>query len=373
MVAMIMVLGFAGLAAAEIELSGDARVRGIYQGNFDFDDSTDDDSRYYDHRIRLRINGSNDDGAGVKLQWTAAEENFDESQALPGGPNPYTIRYDGDDHAYMYLPVADNWTLSAGFMPANWGHKFWAWGQSKQRVKIVGKLDVAVVGFFTEKVIETYGTNDLEDYDANVVFAITKLGEFKVGGIFVLQQDKVNDLDGNKLDIFFAGKAGDISLAGEFATNMGEKNETADGDSPMGLFVSGSMDLDALKLSGAFAMTQNAYSANKFFMPTALIGTAQPTAVANLGDFGDTMAVVLGVGTKLSDEMSIGGKVMYAMWDNYPDDGDGGNLIEIDLNFDYALGEVTKFSFVFAHGTPDDDQGDPDSVQAAAWTISTKF
>ena len=165
---------------------------------------------------------------------------------------------------------------------------------------------------------------------------------------------------------------------GEFATNMGDLNESSEGDSPLGMFVGAGMDLDAISLSGAVAMTSNSYKANKFFTPTVLVGKAQPTAIINLGEnteagTGDTTAIVLGASTKVSDEMGVGAKLMYAMWDNYPDDGNGGSMTEVDVTFSYAMGEKTKFAVAAGYGSPDDDAGDPDPVSAVSWTLSTSF
>ncbi|MCK4911885.1 MAG: hypothetical protein KAR83_09585, partial [Thermodesulfovibrionales bacterium] len=351
MVAMIMVFGLASFAVAEIELSGDARLRGTMIDNPDYDSDTDDSSRWYDSRIRLNVTGTNDDGAGVKLRFTARENNWD-------GADGNTIRFDGDDYAYIFVPVSDDWTLSGGFMPANWGHKFWSWGSANARLKVTGKLDVATVGAFTQKVNDTFGEDDLNDYDVNALFGITQLGEFKVGGILVMGKDDTTttpdvsttvtstlyttpgecanaggtwkggaggsckitttipgtdggDGDGGmKIDLFFQGKLGDITVLGEVAQNGGDLYDSSSEDAKLGGFVAAAMELDTLKVSGAFAMTSNGYTATKYFAPTVLIGSAQPTAQFDLGECGatglsaygltcDTMALVLNVDTKL--------------------------------------------------------------------------
>ena len=376
MVAMLMVFGLASFAAAEIEMSGDARFRGTMKDNPTHDEDANVDTRYYDNRIRMKINGSNDDGAGVKIQMTMEEQTVWNNDAR------IAPMYDADDYAYVYVPVADNMTLSAGFMPANWGLKYMSWGSAQSRLKLMIKLDTVTVGVFTQKMVDTHMTPDADgevdgDFDKNAVLAIANLGDFKVGGIFIMANDARTAVDasGTAINVFFTGKAGDISIMGEVANKSGDLNETADGDSPMGAFVAASMDMDALQVSAAFAMTSSTYKATKYFTPTALIGKAQPTAVADMGDFGDTMAVVLSAGTKLSDEMGVGAKFMYAMWDNYPDDGDGGTLMEVDANFSYALGEVTKLTAVFAYGVPsfDNDAVADDAIMSLGWAINTKF
>ncbi len=437
MVAMLMVFGLASFAAAEIELSGDARVRGTLIDNPDYDSDSDDSTRWYDERIRLNVNGTNDDGAGVKLRFTARENNWD-------GADSNTIRYDGDDYAYIFLPVADNWTLSAGFMPANWGHKFWGWGSATARLKLVGKLDVATVGVFTQKGDETFGKDELNDYDINAILGITKVGEFKVGAMLVMGKDGRTDVastdvtatfgdqalcedaghtwdgagstcntaafeakDGMKWSVFFQGAVGDITVLGEIAQKGGDAWESSSGDTQQGAFVAAAMDVDTLKVSGAFAMTSNGYVATKYFAPTVLIGSAQPTAQFDLGECGatglaaygltcDTMALVLNVDTKLSDEMGVGATFAYAMLDGYGslnakgaaefgategDDFTEMNFeitwIEIDAKFSYALGEATTYTAKLGYATPSGEEDgvdmDLDPVYAIGHGISLKF
>ncbi len=397
MVAMIMVFGLASFAIAEIEFSGDARVRGTLKDNPDYDSDTEDSSRWYDSRIRMNITGTNDDGAGVKIRLTMDEQS-PWNNAPQGSP-----QYHGDDYAYLFIPVADNWTVTAGFMPKNWGHKFWGWGSAASRLKITGKLDVAVVGAFTQKVSETLGmvdANDEErgDYDVNAIFAITKLGEFKVGGIFVMASNDTNltnsaaapdfvnadSTDGTQIDVFFQGAVGDITILGELVQQSGDLYETAAGDSPNGAFIAAAMNLDTIKVSAAIAMTKNNYVTTIYFTPTVLIGTAQPSALFNLGECGekggdtcDTMAIVLTADTKLSDEMGIGAVLAYATIDGYSDDQIEGTWTEIDAKFSYALGEQTKYWANFGYGMPDVEYGgvdlDLDSAYAITHGVSYKF
>jgi len=413
-VAMMLVFGLAAFAAAEVTIKGDARARGI---SVDKDNTPTDAKRYYDSRIRLQIKGTNDDEAGVAIQWTAIEPTStnkswgrysQNGNATPSGD--YSVRYDADDYAYLYVTTGIG-KVSAGLMPADWGHKFWAWGTAKERLKLVTKMDDVTLGVFTEKVADTQdnntGGNNLKDYDAHAVFAIGTAGEFKVGAIAVLQQDKRptaaacpactetgKDASGTKFDVFFSGAAGGASIAGELAYNTGELNKknakdvtdpTAKGsDSPMGAFVAANMDMDAFKASAAFAMTMNNYVANKYFTPTALIGTSSPIAVLDFGGWGgNATAVVLGATTNLSDAMSVGVTGAYYMgspWKESQEKKNGGDgdvtITEFDVNFGYSLGEKTKYSAVYAYAKPDGEKtgtGNYNAITAMMHTISLSF
>lgn len=417
MVAMIMVFGLASFAVAEVEISGDARVRGTMIDNPDYDSDSDDSMRWYDNRIRLNVTGTNDDGAGVKIRMTMDEPNPWQAGSSQAGPD-----YDGDDYAYIFVPVADNMTLSAGFMPANWGHKFWSWGSAQSRLKLVAKLDAATVGIFTQKVGETLGATDVNgdergDYDVNAVLGITQLGEFKVGAIFVMGNDddnldavtgeKADSVSGTKWSVFFQGAAGDITILGEIAQKGGDLYESSSGDTQQGAFVAAAMDMDAMKLSGAVAMTSNGYVATNYFTPTVLIGSAQPTAQFNLGECGatgiaaygltcDTMAIVLNADTKLSDEMGVGATFAYAMLDGYgslnaagaaafgaPLGADFADVnfevtwMELDARFSYALGEQTTYTAKLGYASPSGEEDgvdlDMDTVYAIGHGITLKF
>ena len=101
----------------------------------------------------------------------------------------------------------------------------------------------------------------------------------------------------------------------------------------------------------------------------------------NLGDTGDTTAIVLGATTQLSDAMSLGAKLGYVMSSPYFDadkkvnGGDGDvTITEIDVNFGYALGEQTKYSAVFAYVTVDDDSAvDKDAATSMMHQITLSF
>jgi hypothetical protein len=418
MVAMLMVFGIASFAAAEVEMGGDARVRGISKDNPDMNSDSDDAMRYYDQRVRLKLKGTNDDGASVNVRVTVAEGVWNGGKNTKSGGDTVSgagvvnasgndpIKIGGSDYAYIAMPVAEGWTVSAGLMPADWGHKFKSWANSAERLKVTGKLGDVTVGAFVQKDVETdaTGSNNLDDKDTTGLLAIGKAGEFKIGALYMMTKDNRPtaadcatdpkcdpsstgaDADGSNLDIFFAGPAGPVALAGEFRQQSGDLNETSQGDSPNGMFIAGTMDV-GVKVSAALAMTKNGFVANKYFTPHATIGTSQPTAVANLGQglpgqcptlttcTADTTALVVGVSHVISDEMTVGASIMQATLSAYDEDptAEDGTLTAIDVKFTYSLGEKTKYTLVVAQATPDVDNGDLDKVTNMMHQLSTSF
>jgi DNA primase large subunit len=79
--ALTLVLGLTLVASAgEIELSGDTRVRGIWQENFDYDESTKDDENWYDYRFRFNVTGKVRD-IEARSRITLLESKFSEKMS----------------------------------------------------------------------------------------------------------------------------------------------------------------------------------------------------------------------------------------------------------------------------------------------------
>lgn len=379
---MMFVMGLAAYAAAEVTISGDARVRGIYLNNADADDKAPDLERYYDQRVRLNIDGKNDDEAAVKVRITAGEGYWDGGSQTKGGcvagesaagtALNHTdncdslatggLKIDEDDYAYISVPFGDI-KVDAGLQPADWGNKFMAWGKSQERIKVYTKINEMTVGAFTQKSDEAPAPTEdtAKDVDGYAAYVVAPMGDLKVGAIAIYAKDKPKDMTGTTIDAFLSGKTGEINLAGEIVYKTGDLNKTVDKDggenSPMGFFIHADMQMDALNVGGAVAMTKNGYVANKYFTPTAFFGTSQPTALADFGDFGpaepDTTAIVVAVSSKISDAMTAGAKVAYAQMKEYDMAmDDAPKITEIDATFTYAIGENTKYNLVAAYGMP---------------------
>jgi hypothetical protein len=386
---MMFVMGLAAYAFAEVAITGDARVRGIYTNNFDATDTVpdtgganDDHSRYYDERVRLNIDGKNDDEAAVKIQVTVVDGYLDGNSS---SPDPVAGDVVGmtraENYAYILVPFGDV-KVEAGLMPADWGNKFMAWGAAKQRIKVYTKMGDMTVGAFTQKTVESGMAQDRDAYSA---YAVTPVGDLKVGAIAIYDKKSNDgaaaDATGTTFDAFVNGKMGDMGLVGELCYKTGDTNKTLDKDggenSPMGFFVHADMQMDALNVGGAVAMTKNGYVANKYFTPTAFFGTSQPTGLADFGQSpggnADTTAFVVAVSSKISDSMSAGVKVAYAQMKEYAALMDTMKITEVDATFTYNIGKDTKYEAVLAYGKPTNFSVEDDPITAATHGLYVSF
>jgi hypothetical protein len=385
LLALIFVFGLASFAAAEVTLSGDARVRGHMITNYDTVTNlrvvvantagANENARWFDQRVRLALTGENDFGAAVKMRMTLGEGNWD------GGANHTAVGIDGDDYLYLAVPVGEA-SLTAGYMPTDWGHKFWSWGKSKDRIKYTMKGDALTWGVHFTKENETFATDNLDDMDTWAAFAIGSAGEFKVGAAFAMTNDNATtETSGSQIDVFISGAAGPAKIAGEIVMKSGELWETtASGGSTnnqMGFFVNAGLDFDAVAANFALAYTKNGFTANKFFMPTLFLGQAQVTAAANVGTGGDTTALLANAGLALSDSMKISATLLMATVEAYSAADvaliDDFKLTEVDVKFSYAIGEGTSYSLGFGNVTVDPDSGGSETITVATNSLNIKL
>lgn len=379
---MMFVMGLAAYAFAEVAITGDARVRGIYSSNLtDADDDTNDRQRHYDERVRLNIDGKNDDEAAVKIQVTVVDGTLDGATPPANGVRGDVVGMSRDEnYAYILVPFGDV-KVEAGLMTADWGNKFFAWGAAKERIKVYTKMGDMTVGAFTQKSDENPSALDAaKDRDAYAAYVVTPVGDLKVGAIAIYDKNKPVDKTGTTFDAFVNGKMGDMNLVGEIVYKTGDTNKTLDKDggenSPMGFFVHADMQMDALNIGGAVAMTKNGYVANQYFTPTAFFGKSQPTAIVNFGDAGgaaDSTAVVVAASSKVSDAMTVGVKGAYASMKEYAAAMDTVKITEVDATFTYAIGKDTKYEAVVAYGKPKNMSANDDPIMAAMHGLYVNF
>ena len=89
----------------KVILGGDAAIRGIWQKNYDMDSNADDaDNRFFDERVRLKIDVDAGDGIALKSRIILfGDANGDE--VVLDGDN--TARHDYTvDYAYIHVPIA---------------------------------------------------------------------------------------------------------------------------------------------------------------------------------------------------------------------------------------------------------------------------
>jgi len=364
--AVALVLGFAATVfAADVNIGGEMRVRHINKSNYDWNSDAVDSDRYYDQRLRLKINAKAGE-AQVISRITVSEGTWGT------GATWGSVDMDNDDLAYIVVPVGPV-TLSAGRMHADWGNRLMAWNVGVDRLKLSAKLGAFTVGGFTTKATENgAGAVDVDDY---AVFGVGSFGDWKAALLVVSADDRPADQTGSVVNLAFNGKAGAFSIAGEIVTRSGDLYDDTAGNGQLGAFVAGDIGVGPGTVSVAVAHAANGFAASNYFTPTLALGTTQPTAMMefNANDDSTSLGVVAGYGIKLGDDMNVGLKVAHLVVEDTAAANDT-TYFEVDATLDYNVSEGTTYKAGLMYITRDDDTAaDYDAAMGFCGTLQVNF
>lgn len=383
-VCAMFVFGLAAYAMADVTISGDARVRGAYKKNFDFDDDVADHKRFWDQRFRVKID-TNVDNVKAHMRFTVSEGTW-------GTGATYTDKMvmDDDDYAYLEIPIGA-FTIYAGRQHADWGHKFLVWNAGVDRFKVNYKIsDAAKTGLFTTKKTEKNDPmmhGDTDDYG----FYFIQSSDAFTGGLLLVHNvqnvESAPSKDGEAADFFFTAKTSAATIVGELAWKNGVlTEETPRGNSMYGGFVMGMFGSDSVKMHAAVAHARDGYVANKYFNPTLFIGTSQLTAIIdfnqNIGlstDGTDTVAALFGAEFPLADALTGGARAAYMVVHagdenvDAPDETKDVKFVEVDLWANYKLAETTNWIFEFGYLDPSQSGTTLDEAMVFVQRIEHRF
>jgi hypothetical protein len=387
--AVVFIVALAGTVYAETQfkIGGDARIRGVYQKNYDFNADSKNDNRFYDYRIRLAFDATADGGTAVHTRlvvtdWNEKWGTTATSQDSASGSNGAAVEA---DYAYIDVPLGKDLMLTAGKVVVNWGNKFMSWDTRAMRIILGYKMGDTTIKAFTQKQVDTLGAADsathdnLGDKDAYSVLAVHSTKALTVGGIYVYSKDDQTKTDTslNTFDVYGNFKAGAFGIFGELVYKTGDMLKgTLDGDdqSQYGGFAHATYALGNTTLHGAFAFAKNGYDADDDFTPTFLYGTSQVTGLLNFGNLGDTMAYVLAVDHNLTPDVNLMGKIAYAKISDYLAAETEASVTEFDLGLTYKINKSTTYNIDLAYGKLGGDMGkDSDAAIALANRIQVNF
>lgn len=402
---MLLVLAMASGAFAETKftMSGDARVRGMWHSDFDFNEDVDADKRWWDYRVRLAIDAVADGGTKVstRLAYTGWNDTWADGGNIPtkGSNEPVSM-----DYAFITVPLGKDFDATLGKVVVSWGKGFMAWDERAYRLILGAKFGDTVVKAFAQKNYETSpggvatganttasstvvtGTKNLDDNDAYSILAVHKTKNLEIGGIYVYSNNEqpATTTDGNTFNVYFNGKWNSLTAFGEFVVKSGDApghdGTAADGskDAGYGGFLHLDYAIGNVKLIGAVAFTKNGFVADDDFSPTTFYGT---TAVPGMMSFGqtvggtaDTTAGVLGVSYQATKELSLMGKVAIASLDAYSANTTATcttaatvsncdmDLVELDLGLTYKINKSTTYDINFGYLSPDRGAGFTDDA-----------
>lgn len=329
--ALLLAGSMVTVASAEVNLSGDARVRYVGGSGYDMrvkaDLSGTEQSDYQDEfnsRIRVKINAKAKGGAYAKVRVRFDDFMWD-------GQGWGAAAYDKNvwaDYAYLGVPMGPV-DVSAGRMPDNYS-KFFSWDERPTRLKadwnggavrVIGLIDVQdETGLTTQ---DLWNDNDYMGYGLVVSFNINEDNALK--GYVRYQDDErgagilgYNDRSGWLGSINYAGKVAMLGLEAELAyksadvlANMSTGGTRIDDDG-YGGYVQASMDLGALTPAVQLGFTQDGYQADDDF-GFIMIGAAEPiTYVRTMGTgLGDTYWAALTSGFQVSEQFKLAGNLVY--------------------------------------------------------------
>lgn len=359
-------------ASAAVSFSGDARIRGYYETDYDFGRTvpipdtglrtrTDEKDVKANSRYRVKVNADAKGGAYVRSRIKIGDGTHG-----TGGKTDVTT-----DYMYVGVPMGPI-TVEGGRMPANLT-KFFLW--DRRHDMIIGKWanDMTGVEFWYHKIAENgdlINDDDVTGYYGLLTQKFAGDWGLTVAGAYV-DDSTPADLSGFTGTIGFGGPAGPVILAGEFSYKNADLQVGE--DDGYGGYLEAGMDFGAtsVKLNGGWA--QDGFSADDDFGFIMLGGASSitPGAVDTFGDFNgvtsDTTWLGGTVGFKASEALSLTGILAYAKFDEF---GDG---FEISGRLVYGISDGANIQWDMGYLSWSSDTDEEESPFGTALTLNVSF
>ncbi len=374
----------AAVPGSKVVIGGEGGVSGYLKNNYDMNSDADDDSHYFSQWAKIKVD-ANVGGTELRTRmvisdgkWNGGNNTGGSVTACANAGCTSTVNAGQTylDYAYLHIPIEDV-TIDIGRQKASFGNALYIKGQTRDRLQVTSKMQDAVVGVFADKLVEGVAVGD--DKDEYGVFATQKVGDIEAGGMFVYHNDDTGaNVTGQVIDVFANGKVGDIGVAVEFATKMGDAFKDSADNSQMGAMMKVSKAIDdAITVSGLVAYAANGYTADPHFTPTVFIGTDQGTAGMDFGAIADknALAAVISTDYKASSDLSVTcvGAYVSLGGTKFDGSGDDASFIEIDGKLSYALAKNTTYSANVGYLMPNGMSATDDAAIALVHTVSIVF
>jgi len=360
-VALGLVAGAASVAsAADLTITGDARVRGVYHTNYtDLNDATQDKVQEMDQRYRLNAAVKVNDAVSVNTRLVFGDQLMDQSVAL--GLKA--------DRANMVInTLGGTWTL--GRQEAAWGNAplpYLAKDVSVDRVKGIYTAGDMKFGAYLQKNSEgdnlgyVNGDGDGTTWGALV---IGKAGDTSYGLLLNYNTSDTNAAKasgkdtGYMVDPYFMAKVGPATLLGELkytGGDLGKRNDKA----TYGGYMAAVVGFEPVTLTGLLAYSKNGSVADSHFAPSLLIGKTNDTGMINFGetsattDSKDRSYIVGAVASlKASDKVTVGALIAYLGATKHGVGDQSASLTEFDVTAEYELAQNAKYKIGIGYGDP---------------------
>ncbi|THB77524.1 MAG: hypothetical protein D6B25_06555 [Desulfobulbaceae bacterium] len=357
-------------AAAKIDLTGSARLRGYVERNYDAgltNPRTNEIDDKIHTRFRVKIKASTESGVYGEAQIKLSEGTMD------GGAN--TDNAITGDYGYLGVPLGPV-TLEGGHKPID-ATPFFFYDRSSDVVLLKYVNDMTLAQVFYIKAQEYAGTaaDLIDDEDINIYAAYLnqKFGADMALTAFVwyLSDETNSDNSGFAGTIKFdAPNAGPVALTAEFAYTSEEV--TAGPDAGFGGYVQGAMNFGAASVLVNVGATVDGYVADDDFGFIMIGGASSitPAVTEQVGAINgaaqDTVWGGATFGYKISDKMSVKGNLVYV-------DADIVTAFEASAKFTYVIVDGAKFTTDLGYLMLDADSFDTEDPFGAAFTLSVSF
>lgn len=395
-------------ASAEVNLSGDARVRYVGVNDYTRDISLNPDGTIredangyrdnFNSRIRVEFDATAKGGAFMKARLRFDDFTWDGQgwDAWKNGKNVWA------DYAYIGVPIGAG-TLSGGVMPDDFS-KFFSWDERVTRAKYDYKAgNVRIIGLMD--VMSEFANNVQDEWDDNDVMGYGLVGSFKINDDwsvsayaryeddqrdydsvtserfvpadsnnpgdasagFIAVTDTIttphNDHSGFLGSIRAQGKVAMVGLEGEYSYKSADvvHGSNSNADDGMGWYLQASMDMGAFVPAFIVGGTYNGYQADDDF-GFIMIGAAEPiTVIKQVGtDLGDSFFAALTANYALSDQFKLAANLVYYDIDLDTAEADidvrgAVDAVEVSGSATYTISEGADLSYKLGYLAPSYD------------------
>ncbi len=359
---------------AKVQIGGDARVRGKWVKNPDFDSDAENDTRNWDQRMRVKITG--EAGNGFKATMRLKVANATWGTTATGQRDTTSHESINVDYAYITLPISSV-VVNAGSMLRYYGTGFMPgqYDDGYDTLEVKGTFESVTVTAFTNKVEEfnVAGDDNLKDRDDYGAILAADLGDIEAGAIVLFHNDRREEPDpnpsligvnGTDIGLYAKGNVSGIGITGELAFLTGDTNKDSADNTPFGLMVQASTTVGAIGVGVGGGYATNGFTSDNNYKPTLLFGRDQHTAIAEFGSEDDSKAwIITGeANTDIMENVNVLGRVGYASAEE-AGGGDSASLLELDGAVVVQLAKNARYIFEAAYGNPGGDLT-PDEADA---------
>ncbi len=373
--ALLLVGGMVGSAMAEVNLSGDARVRWMVKDSYDFGNTDQDTTNYFDSRVRVKVEAKAKGGAWAKARIRMNDFRWD-GQGYGMVDEKKNIWV---DYAYIGVPVGPT-TLIGGEVV--WDvTKFFQWDVRPTVAALNYKNDV--VNIFGLAIVEDADSNAMDNLKDNNMRAYGIYAKANVSADWSVlfyglynsdQRDYNDDLtlrtgdDSGALGtVNVTGNVAGLGIVGEVSyMNSDVQGTENDG---LGGYAEVSYAMGALTPALNIGFTKDSFTADGDF-GWLMIGDIQPVAVIkNVGGYGMDWVWVAGtVDYAVSENLKLTGNLVWASIDSNDDaiaDIDRlADLLEISGEAVYTVSEGATLQTAVGYLQPSyDGRADAAGVQ----------